>query len=129
MKCIQHNEERDNTDEVKRLDKEISILLEEDDIKWRQRAKKTRYQLGDKNTKYFHSCATQRKRRNKITIITNVFDQSVTVWKEIEVVFNNYYQNLFRSSTPTKVQIDTCIIQVEYSITPAINEQLLAQFN
>lgn len=38
------------------------ILLQEE--KWRQRAKKSWVQLGDKNTKYFHHVATHKKRRN-----------------------------------------------------------------
>lgn len=58
---IQQNEDINNIDETKRLDEEINALLEQDDLKCRQREKKTWYQLGDNYTKYFHLCATERK--------------------------------------------------------------------
>lgn len=121
LRRIQQNDVIDNTDEIKRLDEEICTLLEGDNINWRQCAKKNWYQLGEKSSKYFHSCATQRQRRNRINAITNDQGQTVLEWDEIEVVFNTYYQNMFRTSSPTKDQIDKCVNQVKQCVTPAIN--------
>lgn len=54
LKQLQHHEAKNNTEAIKKLDDEINTILEHDDLKWHQRAKKAWYQLGNKNTKYFH---------------------------------------------------------------------------
>lgn len=41
-------------------------LIEQEDIRRRQSAKKYWYQLGDRNTRYFHLCASQIKRSDQI---------------------------------------------------------------
>lgn len=72
---------------IKKLDQDINALLEQEDLKWRQRAKKTWYQLGDKNTKYFYLCATQRQKSNIIVEVTNDQGQPISKWAKIEKVF------------------------------------------
>jgi hypothetical protein len=67
---------------VRDLQKKLGLLLEKEDLKWKQRAKRTWYQLADKNIKFFHECASQRIRRNYIREILdaqrrNVKDQKV----------------------------------------------------
>jgi hypothetical protein len=44
----------------------MSQLMVQDDVYWRQRAKKHWYKDGDKNTKFFHASATTRKKVNRI---------------------------------------------------------------
>jgi gluconate kinase len=51
---------------IHKLQQEVSDLLEQDDVKWRQRAKENWLKHGDKNSKYFHACANQRRRANQI---------------------------------------------------------------
>lgn len=51
---------------VIRLKDELHGLLEQEDTKWRQRSKKAWLGDGDRNTKYFHACANQRRSRNMI---------------------------------------------------------------
>lgn len=42
----------------KQLEKEIDYWLKKDDLKSKQRAKREWYKGSDKNTKFFHACAT-----------------------------------------------------------------------
>ncbi|XP_042944707.1 uncharacterized protein LOC122278595 [Carya illinoinensis] len=62
LRLLQMNESRGNISEIKSLQKELEKLLEQKDMKWRQRAKQNWFQLGDRNTRFFHSCATQRQK-------------------------------------------------------------------
>lgn len=68
---ILQNHSNPNMTAIKQLEDKIALWLEQDDIKWRQRAKRNWYRLGDKNTKFFYACALQRRRTNKIYSIKN----------------------------------------------------------
>ena len=57
--------------------------------------------MEDKNSKYFHSRATQRHRRNKINGITNSTSKWVKNPEEIVESFIEFYQELFVSSNST----------------------------
>ena len=65
---------------------------------WQQRSHLQWLQNGDRNTRFFHSTATQRKRRN---FIKGLRDEN-GVWQEDETVFsgilNRFYEELFTSS-------------------------------
>lgn len=61
LKNEQKNEGPHNVEIIKTLHGELGLLLEQEDMKWKQRANRTWYQLGDKNTKFFHSCASPRR--------------------------------------------------------------------
>jgi len=54
------------------LKEELDNLLEVEDLKWRQRAKEDWLKYGDRNTKYFHACASQKNRRNLIREIADL---------------------------------------------------------
>ena len=61
--------------------------------------------LGDKNTKFFHACAFQRQRMNKISAIID--ENGVTCNKPKgmeEEAFMSYFSNLFTSSTPAGME-------------------------
>ncbi|XP_062158817.1 uncharacterized protein LOC133866306 [Alnus glutinosa] len=55
--CVQERE----------LQKDIQSLLEQEDVKWRQREKINWLKEGDRNAKFFHACANQRSRGNHIS--------------------------------------------------------------
>ena len=67
---------------------------------WRQRARITYIKEGDRNTRFFHCRATQRKRRNSITSIRNQANEVCTDKEQIVATFVEYYQHLFTSSNP-----------------------------
>lgn len=75
-------------------------FLEEDDLKWCQRAKQRWLQEGNRNTKYFHKCATQRKLMNSVTKIQIEDGSLVTSQEEVGERFQSYYLDLFSSSNP-----------------------------
>ena len=44
------------------LQVEINDLLEQEELKWKQCAKEDWLRNGDRNTRYYHACASQKKR-------------------------------------------------------------------
>ena len=50
-----------NSFQVVHLKKEINILMGKEEQMWRQRSRFTYIKEGDRNTRFFHSRATQRK--------------------------------------------------------------------
>ena len=63
---------------VRQLKKEIEVLLDRESTMWAQRSRLLWARNGDRNTKYFHSRATQRLRRNKVEGIRD----SEGIWRD-----------------------------------------------
>jgi hypothetical protein len=81
------------------LQQEVNDLLEQEDLKWRQRAKENWLRHGDKNSKYFHACANQRRRTNQISRILDEDGRLCTTQDDIEQAFTNYFQIFYLQSS------------------------------
>ena len=66
-----------NGREINKIRKEINELLDYEEVIWQQRSKVQWMGLGDHYTKYFHSKASRRKKKNTITRLLN----DMGVWK------------------------------------------------
>ncbi|XP_030497715.2 uncharacterized protein LOC115713373 [Cannabis sativa] len=64
----------------------LDDLLEQEDIYWQQRSRLDWMQLGDKNTKYFHSKASARKSNNKIASLITDHGTKVTSKSDMSMV-------------------------------------------
>jgi hypothetical protein len=60
LEALQREEGPWEVAEIKILQQEIDVLLEQEDLKWKQRAKINWYDKGDRNTSYYHAWANQR---------------------------------------------------------------------
>lgn len=61
--------------------------MEQEDLRWRQHANVDWLKFGDKNTKFLHACASQRRKASKID---NIIDEQGRLWstqKEVEEAF------------------------------------------
>lgn len=74
--------------------------------------------------KYFHACATQRKRENKISQVQDIHGNILRKWEEIEGVFNQYFQTFFTSSDPSLEDIDRCLTTMQPKVSNAMNKEL-----
>lgn len=52
--------------------RQLEVIYNQREIFWRQRSKQLWLQAGDKNSKYFHKTASQRRRTNRIHKLQNL---------------------------------------------------------
>ena len=120
------HDEYDST-EVNALRREINILVEKEEIFWWQRSRVAWLKERDRNTQFFHACASQQK---KVNTIMGLQDQN-GVWSSDPIVIKDttvaYFHNLFVSSNPDA--IDKVVQHVEGVVTPNMNEALLRPFS
>lgn len=87
-------------------EKELDSLLEEEEIYWKFRSREEWLNWGDRNTEWFHSKASQRRKRN----IIKGFYTSVGVWvndeEDMGKEASRYFSNLLSSSKPNIKAID-----------------------
>jgi exonuclease III len=126
LEVIQKGAVGNNREEEKTLRGEIDGLLEQEEIKWRQRANEEWLKNGDRNTKYFHACATQRRRKNMIDQILDGGGQTCNTAESIEDAFVRYYADLFTSASP--VNLEACISAINSKVTTVMNGNLTADF-
>jgi hypothetical protein len=106
------------------IKEELNVLLEQDDLKWRQRAKEDWLRLGDRNTKLFHACANQRSKKKTIQQIMDMHERLCTSLVEVQGAFVNYFQDLFTAGAD--IDIEPCIRHLARRVTPQMNEWLIA---
>ena len=100
--------------------------MEQEELKWRQRAKEEWLKHGDRNTKYFHACATQRKMRNLIKQIVDEGGAHCNTAETIEGAFVRFYEDLFTTASTENVEI--CTAAIDSKVTTLMNNNLLAEF-
>lgn len=122
INSLQSSNREDSIQEVKQFQREVDVMLEEEHIKWRQRPKQRWLQEGDRNTKYFHSCATQRKKINSIKSISDGEGNMATNPEDISRLFHSFFHNLFSSSQPSS--LDVCLEPLDGCVTDEVNESL-----
>uniref|UniRef100_A0A2N9IBI9 Reverse transcriptase domain-containing protein n=1 Tax=Fagus sylvatica TaxID=28930 RepID=A0A2N9IBI9_FAGSY len=112
--------------QIKILRDEVNMLLHQDELHWRQRSREVWLAAGDKNTRYFHQKAKQRRGKN---MMKGLLDSN-GVWCEEETrvgaLVVQYFEDIFSASTVSEVENTVrCIPSV---VTAAMNRQLLSQF-
>ena len=81
---------------------------------------------GDRNTKIFHSFASERRKMNRIFKLKREDGVVVEEEEAMKEVATNYFSNLFTSSTGTRM--DELLEHVDPRVTEAMNEMLCAEF-
>ena len=81
---------------------------------------------GDNNTRYFHSRATHRFRRNRIEALENSRGDRCVDENGIANIRVDFYQNLFASSSPN--QIKEALEAIPMVVTEEMNLELVAPF-
>ena len=111
--------------EIYEVRKELNEMLTREEVMWKQRSRALWIKSGDRNTKFFHAIASQRRRTNKIE---GIEDEGAWVdsQEDIERVILNYFTNIYSSNHPTS--FEASLGAVRQRVTPEMNEALLGVF-
>lgn len=85
----------------KLLQDNLDSLLRKEEYMWREKSKEKWMEDGDFNSKYFHLSTIIRRRFNHIDFFQNNAHVRVTNFTDIGLTFQDYYHNLFSSSSPS----------------------------
>ncbi|CAI9093869.1 OLC1v1029460C1 [Oldenlandia corymbosa var. corymbosa] len=91
------------------LKRELDLLLERENLKWKQRAKQHWYREGGRNSKFFRAYARKRKAINHIARLrdnSGVMRDSIS---DLEKIIMDYYGSLFTSSAPLEYEIQEAL--------------------
>ena len=104
----------------------LNSLFDKEEKMWRQRSRSLWLANGDRNTKYFHSRATQRRRRNHIHSLRDNSGIVHDTTEDMASLLTNYYESLFTSAQPE--QIDEVVAKVSRVVNKEMNRALIREF-
>lgn len=84
---------------------------------WKIRSREDWLKWGDKNTKWFHSRATHKKRKNEIKGLLNDYDLWLEEEEDISSIANAYFLKLFDSSDPNIEEISKIANVIDKRLT------------
>lgn len=114
---------------IKSIEKQIDVILTEEEIYWKQRSRADWLKEGDRNTKFFHAKASVGKKKNKIWGILEDEDKWTEEAEDVERIFCDYFANLFTSTHPTQAQVEAALQGIPIKITEEMNEILDQPFS
>ena len=93
---------------------------------WQQRSRALWLKDGDQNTKYFHSRATHRKRRNSLVGLRDDTGGLITDIHKIGDQFVRYYEDLFQAA-PLE-EVEHMLNGINPSVTVEMNAKLIRPY-
>ena len=107
--------------------KKLDDLLLKQEIYWAQRSRISWLKHGDKNTKYFHSKASQWRRRNMIQGVKDQHNNWVEEIEDIAGVAIEYFENMFKSGACDR--LDESLDVVQHKMTTNMQEILSREYS
>ena len=104
----------------------IVELNHREEIMWQQRSRIKWLTAGDKNTRFFHLRATQRRKKKKISCLKRPDGQVTEDAQEMGRMTTTFYKNLYSSEGVSDMEL--VLDTIPTKITPVMNDQLLAPF-
>uniref|UniRef100_A0A803NUC0 CCHC-type domain-containing protein n=1 Tax=Cannabis sativa TaxID=3483 RepID=A0A803NUC0_CANSA len=113
---------------LKQSESVLDDLLEQEEMYWQQRSRVDWLQLGDRNTKFFHSKASARKANNKIKFLQTESGARVTSKHDMAEAIQDYFANIFHSQTVDEDALQATLNCIPATITPEMNMNLIKPF-
>ena len=115
-----------NNEVIKKIKADINSLLFQDELFWRQRSRAIWLPAWDKNTKFFHQRASQRRHKNHIAGFLDNHGLWSTSEEATARVAENYFKDLFTSSNPRNM--GPVLDVVDRVVIPEMNSTLLQPY-
>ncbi|KAL5579343.1 hypothetical protein UlMin_011785 [Ulmus minor] len=115
-------------EESNRLQKSLVRLMHKEELFWKQRSRVNWLKDGDKNTKFFHRKASNRRFKNEILGVCDENGCWQTEVGLVKSVFNDYFEAIFRSSSPSLDLIKEVTMSIPCRVTAEDNTFLLRPF-
>lgn len=115
--------------DIRKVEEDISKLLEEEETYWAPRANANWLEKDDKNTRFFHVRATNRKRNNTIMEIMEERGKLVIEEWKIEETIYGYFKTIFSSSQPAAQNMEEVLKSILWKVTDDMNAKLTAPFS
>ena len=116
----------EDAEEIQRVKNEINEVLMREEIMWNQRSRALWIKWGDRNTRFFHATANQRRRKNSIMGLQDSND----VWNEdkkgIERIIMDYFTSIYRSNQPSS--FEDSLSAITNRVSTDMNAELIAEF-
>ena len=103
------------------------VELQHREVMWQQRSRIRWLTAGDKNTRFFHLRASQRRKKNKITSLKRPDGQVTEDAQEMGSLATNFYKSLFGSEGVS--DMERVLQNVPIKVTPEMNDMLLTPFD
>ena len=113
-------------EEIKQVRKDINDLIDSEELYWCQRSKAHWLKEGDRNTKYFHARASERRKQNTILGIWDKFDSWCGDQYSIAGAAISYFEEIYTTSWPNQIKEVTNLIPVK--VTEGMNLELTRSF-
>ena len=92
--------------EINIVRRQLNELMAREEHMWRQRAQVQWLTEGDKNTRYFHVKASQRRQRNETRGIYNIAGQWMENQHDIKQIAVSYFDNLSLHQSQAKFKME-----------------------
>ncbi|KAF7801766.1 ribonuclease H [Senna tora] len=86
----------------KYLSAELETILSQEEALWFQKARCQWIRDGDRNTRYYHTKAINRRKRNKIIMLKNERGDWTEDLDEIKAIILDFYKRLFKEDQQTR---------------------------
>ncbi|XP_050222721.1 uncharacterized protein LOC126672813 [Mercurialis annua] len=125
---LNSNDESISVSQIISTENSLNKLLKQEEIAWKQRARAEWLAHGDRNTRYFHRRASQRRARNRIRGLRDASGTWKEKPKEVEDIVQDYFQDLFQTTNPSESDIEEITNHVGQVVTEEMNSVMSARY-
>ena len=112
--------------EIRNLRRELNGLLEDGELYWGQRTKAHWLKEGDRNTKFFHAHASERRKQNTILGLWVEHGRWCEEKETIARAAVDYFENIYSTAFPTRVE--EVVEAIPSKVSEDMNESLSLAF-
>lgn len=116
---LDQEEQLRDVERIRSLQRQIDVLWAQEEMFWGQRARIKWLNKGDRNTKFFHATAIQRRGRNRIQRIKDSSGNWVEGKEETFKVILSHYEEVYKIDGPADMR--PCLDSIPKLVSPSMN--------